>query len=73
MSALFHKPKAPTVTPAAPPPVIDQMQVDRNASDLLRKRRGRAATDLTSSASAPAAGTPAGTTGSVSATTLLGG
>jgi len=71
MAALFSKPKAPTVTPAAPQPMVDQVQVDRNQADLLRKRRGRAATDLTSSA--PTTGTPTGTTGSVSATTLLGG
>jgi hypothetical protein len=51
-------------------PVVDQVQVDRNAADLLRKRRGRAATDLTSAA--PAATTATGTTGSVAAKTLLG-
>jgi len=67
MSGLFSKPRAPVVTPAPPPPMIDQQQIDRNASDLLRRRRGRAATDLTSS-QAPTTGT----TGAVSATNLLG-
>lgn len=71
MAGLFSKPKTPQVTPAAPQPIVDQVQVDRNAADLLRRRRGRAATDLTSS-QAPAAGSPVGTTGSVSATNLLG-
>jgi hypothetical protein len=70
MSGLFSKPKTPAVTPAPPMPVVDQVQVDRNAADLLRKRRGRAATDLTSAA--PAATTATGTTGSVAAKTLLG-
>lgn len=70
MSGLFSKPKTPVVTPAPPMPVVDQVQVDRNAADLLRKRRGRAATDLTSSAPADVAA--AGTTGSVAAKTLLG-
>lgn len=72
MAGLFSKPKTPQVTPAAPQPIVDQVQVDRNAADLLRRRRGRAATDLTTSnASQPAA--QMGTTGSVSATNLLGG
>lgn len=70
MSGLFSKPKAPPVTPAPVQPIVDQVQVDRNQADLLRRRRGRAATDLTSSA--PAATTATGTTGSVAAKTLLG-
>ncbi len=70
MSGLFSKPKTPAVTPAPPMPITDQVQVDRNQADLLRKRRGRAATDLTSSA--PADATAMGTTGSVAAKTLLG-
>jgi hypothetical protein len=70
MSGLFSKPKAPPVTQAPPTPIIDQVQVDRNQADLLRRRRGRAATDLTSSA--PAATTAAGTTGAVASQTLLG-
>jgi len=67
MSGLFSKPKAPPVTQAPPTPIVDQVQVDRNQADLLARRRGRAATDLTSSAPANL-----GTTGAVASKTLLG-
>ena len=67
MSALFSKPKTPEIQPAAPLPVVDQGLVDRQASDLAKRRRGRAATDLTS-----AAGGGLGTTGAVASQQLLG-
>lgn len=67
MGGLFSKPKMPTVEAPAPIPTVDQAFVDRQAGDLLRKRRGRAATDLTSAT--PSA---AGTTGAVASKSLLG-
>ena len=39
MSGLFSKPTTPAVTPAPPMPIVDQVQVDRNAADLLRRRQ----------------------------------
>lgn len=67
MAALFSKPKTPTVEAPAPVPTVDQSFVDRQAGDLQRRRRGRAATDLTSSSAAPA-----GTSGAVATKQLLG-
>lgn len=67
MAALFSKPKTPKLQEAAPIPIVDQSFVDRQAGDMLRKRRGRAATDLTSASAAPA-----GTSGSVATKQLLG-
>lgn len=66
MGALFSKPKVPSIQEAAPIPIVDQSFVDRQAGDMLRKRRGRAATDLTSAASS------VGTSGSVATKQLLG-
>lgn len=68
MGGLFSKPKTPTVEAPAPIPTVDQSFVDRQAGDLIRKRRGRAATDLTSAAT----GNVAGTTGAVATKSLLG-
>lgn len=56
-------PPPPTVTEIKAP-VVDQVQVDRQSSDLLRRRRGTQATVGTG-----AMGT---TAGSVAAKTLLG-
>jgi hypothetical protein len=52
MSGIFSKPKMPP--PPAPiempkTPVVDQVQVERDRSDMLKRRRGRAATVLTNS------------------------
>lgn len=69
MGALFSKPKMPTVQPPVPMPIVDQTFVDRQAGDLLRRRKGRAATDLTTAASAAGG---VGTTGSVGVQKLLG-
>jgi hypothetical protein len=55
MTGIFPKPKmppqpAPIVTPVvAQTPVVDQVQVERDRSDMLKRRRGRAATVLTNS------------------------
>lgn len=68
MSALFHTPKMPAVQTPPPQPVVDQTMVDRQMADITRRRRGRAATDLTGSA--PAGGT--GTAGAVGTAPLLG-
>lgn len=66
MSALFSKPKMPAPIEQPPAPVVDQGQLDRNMSDALKRRRGRASTDLTS-------GGPSGSTaGAVGAKSLLG-
>lgn len=68
MSGLFSKPKvqkAPEVKEVQVP-VVNQQQVDRDTSDILRKRKGTAATVITSPDSA---GT---TAGSVSGKQLLG-
>jgi hypothetical protein len=70
MGGLFSKPKMPKVEAPAPLPVVDQGTVDRQASDLMKRRKGRAATDLTSGAGG--LGTNAGTAGSVASQTLLG-
>jgi hypothetical protein len=50
MAGIFSSPKAP---PPPPPiempktPTVDQVQVDRDRADMMRRRRGRAATILT--------------------------
>jgi len=71
MSGIFSKPKMPP--PPAPiempkTPVVDQVQVDRDRGDMMRRRRGRAATVLTGGA----AGTDAMGQGSVATKNLLG-
>jgi hypothetical protein len=58
MSGVFSKPKMPK--PPAPiempsTPVVDQGQIDRDRADMLKRRRGRAATVLTDSAGGMAA------------------
>lgn len=67
MSGLFSKPKvqkAPEVKDIQVP-VVNQEQVDRDTADILRRRRGSAATVITSSAS--------GTTEGAVGATKLGG
>lgn len=67
MGGLFSKPKvqqAPVVTQVEAP-VVQQEVVDRNAADIMRRRKGTAAT-LTG------AGEGSSTAGSVAAKTLLG-
>jgi hypothetical protein len=51
MAGIFSKPK----TPPPPPPIempqqakVDETQLDRERGDMMRRRRGRAATVLTS-------------------------
>lgn len=62
MGGLFSKPQMP---PPPPPiempqaPRVDTMQVDRERADMLRRRRGRAATVLTSGVSDVAPGSVA--------------
>ena len=70
MSGVFSKPKMPP--PPAPiempkTPVVDQVQVDRDRGDMMRRRRGRAATVLTAGAGGDAMGE-----GSVATKNLLG-
>lgn len=67
MSGLFSKPKTPQVVTPPPQPVVDQTMVDRQMTDLANRRKGRAATDLTSSA-----GNTTGTAGAVGTNPLLG-
>jgi hypothetical protein len=70
MSGIFSKPKMP---PPPPPiempqaPRVDEMQIDRERGDMMRRRRGRAATVLTSDAGAGDLGG-----GSVATKSLLG-
>lgn len=64
MSAIFN-PKTPSVQAPPPVPQADKAVTDREAEDLARRRRGRAATVLAGDASAPA--------GSVAVKNLLGG
>lgn len=67
MSGLFSKPKvqqAPAVVEVQQP-VVQQEQVDRSAADIMRRRRGSAATIT-------GAGASGSTAGSVAAKTLLG-
>jgi hypothetical protein len=67
MTALFSKPKLPPVQEAVPTPVVDQTMVDRQMADTLKRRKGRASTDLTSG------GAPESTAGAVGSKQLLGG
>lgn len=55
---------SPSPPPVVQPPVIDKDQANREADDLARRRRGRAATVLTGDMAAPAS--------AVSVKTLLG-
>jgi len=55
MTGVFSKPKMPPPpAPIAMPqtPVVDRVQVERDRSDMLKRRRGRAATVLTNSGGA---------------------
>lgn len=64
MGSLFN-PKTPAAQAAPPPPpMADQATVDREALDLARRRRGRAATVLT--------GSEGSSSGSVATQALLG-
>jgi hypothetical protein len=67
MGGLFSSPQvqqAPAVTEVQVP-VVNQEQVDRDTADIMRKRKGSAATVLTT----PDSGT---TAGAVAGKTLLG-
>lgn len=64
MSGLF-KPKMPAVQTPPPAPQVDQATINREAQDLARRRRGRAATVL-------AGDTGAAPAGSVAVKQLLG-
>lgn len=62
MSGLFSKPKvqqAPEIKEVLVP-TVNQEQVDRDTADILRRRKGSAATVLTSAASGTTAGAVAG-------------
>jgi len=63
MSGLLS-PSVPKVEPPPPVPYVDKAVTDREAADLARRRRGRAATVLAGDSQAPA--------GSVAVKTLLG-
>jgi hypothetical protein len=70
MSGIFRRIKTPQ--PFAPiempkTPVVDQVQIDRDRGDMMRRRRGRAATVLTAGAGGDAMGE-----GSVATKNLLG-
>ena len=67
MSGIFSKPKMPP--PPAPMEMpraatVDEAQLERERGDIMRRRRGRAATVLTSGSAVGA--------GSVAAKSLLG-
>lgn len=69
MGGIFSSPKAPPPPPAPiempKTPVVDQTIVDREQADVMRRRRGRAATII--------AGEPiGGMAGSVAGKNLLG-
>lgn len=64
MAGLFS-PSVPKIEPPPPPPQVDQATIDREAFDLARKRRGRAATVIAGDAGPVAPG-------SLAAKTLLG-
>lgn len=69
MGGIFSGPKAPP--PPAPiempkTPVVDQTIIDRDQADVMRRRRGRAATMLTGSEGGMVS------SGNVAAKTLLG-
>lgn len=63
MSALFS-PSVPEIKPPPPQPMVDKATTDREAQDLARRRRGRAATVLAGDTSVPS--------GSVAVKQLLG-
>lgn len=68
MSGIFGGGSAPTPAPtvtAVQTPIVNQEQVDRNTADIMRRRKGTAATVITG----PNSGT---TAGSVAGNTLLG-
>jgi hypothetical protein len=71
MTSLFSGPKTTTLPPPTVQevkvPVVDQTQVDRNSADLIRRRRGTAATIGSGSD-----GSTAGSVNSVAAKALLG-
>jgi hypothetical protein len=48
MSALFDTPKIPDPIIPPPPPTVDDAAARQKSSDAYRKRRGRAATVITS-------------------------
>jgi len=58
MSGLFS-PKMPAVQTPPPPPQVDQATITREAQDLARRRRGRAATILAGDTGAPPPGSVA--------------
>lgn len=66
MSGLFSKPKVPAAPPPVQQPIVDQVMVDRQMADTVRRRRGRAAADLTGGGAAES------TAGSVATKQLLG-
>ena len=68
MSGIFSKPKMPP--PPAPiempkTPIIDQARLDQDRGDIMRRRRGRAATVMMGSSGSVGSG-------SVAAKSLLG-
>lgn len=65
MGGLFSVPKMPKPQEIPKPPTIDEAQRARIEADRLRKRRGRAATILSTNESQ--------STGSVGVAKLLGG
>lgn len=65
MSGLFSTPKMPKPQELPKTPTVDEAQRNRIEADRLRKRRGRAATILSTNESQ--------TTGSVGTAALLGG
>lgn len=50
MSAVFSKPKTPTLPKPITPPTRDEAKIAADESTRLRKRQGRASTILTQSA-----------------------
>lgn len=68
MGGMFSSPKVQKAPPVAAPieqPVVQQELVDRQAADIMRRRRGSAATRT-------GAADTGDTSGSVAAKTLLG-
>jgi hypothetical protein len=71
MSGVFSKPKMPPPPPPMEMPrtaTVDDTQVERERGDIMRRRRGRAATILTSGAGDGGMGAA----GSVATKSLLG-
>lgn len=68
MGGIFRRPSVPPPPPVEMPkvPIVDKTIVDRNAADMRRRRRGRAATIL-------AGETGTGQMSSNSTTPVLGG